>query len=309
MVTLIKLRLTFRALQDMNFPIFAGSALRGIFGKSLRRVSCLAKQESCDGCAVRQTCPYAFLFENGQQTSGKNNEIPNPYVIEPMKLENKQIKQNEEFSFNCLIFGKAVEKLSYIVLAWVKVGNLGFTTQRTQARLIKIEQINEDGVVNLLYDFEQTHALQAYADTNYSLPKSKEISKIRITLKTPLRIHHEGHPVVPAKFTAQDFLISLVHRQENMAKYFMPDYPVEDFNILKKYIDAVKLSEADLHWFDWSRYSSRQKKRIALGGIMGNFVLQGNMTVLYAYLKMGELFHLGKSCVLGMGKYTIEIIE
>ena len=309
MVTLVKLRLTFKALQDMNFPIFAGSSLRGIFGKSLRRVSCLAKKESCEGCAVRQTCPYASLFENGQQTGGKNNEIPNPYVIEPMELGCKQIKQNEEFSFNCLIFGKAVEKLSYIILAWVKVGNLGFTTERTQARLIKVEQINEDGVGTLLYDFEQPYALQAYFNTNYQLPKSEEFSKIKITLKTPLRIPHDGHPVVPAKFTAQDFLISLVHRQENMAKYFMPDYPVEDFYLLKKYIDAVEISEADLHWFDWARYSSRQQKRISLGGIIGNFVLQGNLTALYTYLKMGELFHLGKSCVLGMGKYTIEIIR
>lgn len=308
MVTLIKLRLTFKALQDMNFPIYAGSTLRGIFGKSLKRVSCLAKQEQCEGCAARQTCPYASLFENGQVSSGKNEEIPNPYIIEPMDLGHKIIKQGELFSFNCILFGKAIEKLSYVILAWVKVGNLGFTKERTQARLIKIEQIMPDTSHFILYNFELENPLLNYPNTSMNIPEIKNITSIRVILQTPLRIQHHGHPVAPNDFTAQDFLISLLRRQKNIAQHHMPDYPCIDFNAVKADILNAEISSASLHWFDWKRYSSKQEKSIALGGIMGSFILHGNLTKLYPYLKMGEYFHLGKSAVMGMGKYKIEAV-
>lgn len=308
MVSIVNLRLTYRALENMNFPIYAGSALRGIFGKALRKVSCLAGRDNCPQCAVRKTCPYAVLFENGNVMSGKNEEIPNPYVIEPMAMGQKSISPGEDFSFNCLVFGKAVEKMSYIILAWVKVGNMGFTTERTRARLMKIEQIGADGNVTLLYDFSLPEPQQAYPDPDYAMPLPREVSAVRITLKSPLRIHHNGHPIIPARLTAQDFLISLLRRQENLAKSYLDGYFPQDFAALKADTETAVITEADLHWFDWARYSSRQKKRIALGGIMGTFTLRGNLSSLYPYLRMGEVFHLGKSAVLGMGKYTLEII-
>lgn len=309
MVKLVNLRLTFRALQDMSFPIYSGSALRGIFGKSLKRVSCLAKRESCFLCAVRGTCPYVCIFENGNAPAGKNEEIPNPYVIEPMELGQKIIRRDEEFSFNCLLFGTAAEKISYVMLAWVKAGNLGFTSERTQARPVRIEQVCADNTRRLLYDFEQNDFPASTVETDYVVPSTQNVSALQVELKTPLRIQHDGHPVVPAKFTAQDFLLSLLRRQENMARHHVADYPRIDYPLLRTAISEAVIRFPNLHWFDWARYSSRQKKRIAMGGIMGDFVLEGNLSELYPYLKMGELFHLGKGAVLGMGKYVVADID
>lgn len=300
---LIKLRLTFRALQDMNFPVYAGSALRGIFGKSLRRVSCLARKEDCAGCAALSTCPYAAVFENGYVAVSKGEEMTNPYVIEPMPMGQKIIKQGEIFTFHHLLFGTAVEKLSYVLLAWSKTGNMGFTKERTQARLIQVHQVFEDGNIALLHDFEDEEAETVSANSDFSLPEEQETTAIRIRLKTPLRIQHQGHPVSPEKLTARDFLIATVRRQQTIAKQHISDFPMIDFNALRPDIDTADLTQAALHWFDWSRYSSRQKTKIALGGIMGEFTLKGNLTKLYPYVVMGTYFHIGKSAVLGMGKY------
>ena len=300
---LVKLRLTFRALQDMNFPVYSGSALRGIFGKSLRRVSCLAKKDTCADCAAAMTCPYAAIFENGYTAVAKGEEMTNPYVIEPMAIGCKNIAQGDCFSFHHLLFGTAVEKLSYVLLAWSKASNMGFTKERTQARLIHVHQVFADGSETLLYDFENEDAETAVADPDFSLPDERETTAIRVRLKTPLRIQHHGHPVPAEKLTARDFLTALIRRQQTLAKQHIPDFPPIDFHDLRPNIENTVLMDADLHWFDWARYSSRQKTKIALGGIMGEFTLKGDLTKLSPYLIAGKYFHIGKSVVLGMGQY------
>lgn len=306
MFPLVKLRLTFRALQDMNFSAYAGSTLRGIFGKSLRRVSCLAQKTDCKGCAAVSSCPYAEIFENGILSNG-GEEVPNPYVIEPFDIGMKNIGQGTEFSFNFLLFGKAVGKMSYALLAWSKTGNMGFTKERTQARPIRVEQICADGSIRLLYDFENDETETFEAQTCADLPPQVETNTVKIKLMTPLRIHRDGHPVRPENLTARDFLITLIRRTQNMAKHHIAEFPPVNFDDLRAAIDSAQMTDANLHWFDWARYSSRQKKRIALGGVMGTFALRGDLTKLTPYLKLGEWLHLGKSAVLGMGKYRIEM--
>lgn len=304
---LIKLRLTFRALQDMHFPLYAGSALRGIFGKSLRRVSCLAKKDDCSGCAAVSGCPYAAVFENGYVAASAGGEKTNPYVIEPMPIGSKDIGRNDTFAFDCLLFGTAVEKMSYVLLAWSKTGNMGFTRERTQARLIGASQIMPDGTQRPLYDFENAETETFEPQSDFCLPEERDLSGVRVTLQTPMRIQHQGHPVSAENFTARDFLISVIRRQQTLAKQHIPDYPAIDFDDLRPAIENAVLSDKKLRWFDWRRYSSRQKSTIALGGVIGGFTLNGDLKKLYPYLVAGEYFHAGKSAVLGMGKYVLDI--
>ena len=304
MFPLVKSRLTFRALQDMNFSAYAGSTLRGIFGKSLRRVSCLAQRADCKGCAAVSSCPYAEIFENGALSNG-GDEVPNPYVIEPFDIGVKNIGRGTEFSFNFMLFGKAVGKMSYALLAWSKTGNMGFTKERTQARLIRVDQICADGSVRPLYDFENADAETFEAQPCADLPPPVETDAVEIKLTTPLRIQHDGHPVRPENLTAKDFLTALVRRQQNMAKHHISDFPPVDFDRLRPAINGAEITDAALRWFDWALYSSRQKTRIALGGVVGTFTLRGDLTPLTPYLIAGRDFHVGKSAVLGMGKYEI----
>lgn len=304
MFPLVKIRLTFKALQDIQFPRYAGSSLRGVFGKSLRRVSCLTPKTKCTACAMAVNCPYASVFENGYLAQGKNKDVPNPYIIEPMATDGNQIAQGTYFSFEQVLFGTALDKLSYILLAWVKCGNAGFTRERIPAKLLRIEQVEDDGNILLLHDLEDSSAETDKAKIMYELPRPHNTDRLKVELETPLRIHHLGHPIVPEAFTAQDFLVSVLRRQKKMAQHIV-DFPVPDMRHLRRAIEGVTLENADLHWYDWKRYSSRQKSEIALGGIVGHFTLCGDLTELYPYIKVGEYFHCGKSTVMGLGKYHV----
>lgn len=55
------------------------------------------------------------------------------------------------------------------------------------------------------------------------------------------------------------------------------------------------------------RYSSRQHSRISLSGIVGRVAYEGPViTEFLPILALGELVHVGKSIVFGMGKYKVE---
>ena len=231
--------------------------------------------------------------------------MTNPYVIEPMPLGQKEVKKGECFSFHHILFGSAVEKMSYILLAWSKAGDLGLTRERIKARLIRVSQILPNAEENLLYDFENADAETVSAISDFSIPPAAETSSVRIKILTPMRIQHQGHPIIPNDLTARDFLIALIRRQQLLSKQHIPDYPEMDFNALRPVIETAALTDADVRWFDWKRYSSRQKTQIALGGIMGEFTLTGDFRPIMPYVYAGQWFHVGKSVVMGLGKYII----
>jgi CRISPR/Cas system endoribonuclease Cas6 (RAMP superfamily) len=65
----------------------------------------------------------------------------------------------------------------------------------------------------------------------------------------------------------------------------------------------------DLHWHDWTRYSSRQQQEMTLGGALGRWTLRGSadtLAALWPWLWLGQWLHVGKNATMGMGGYTLE---
>lgn len=67
----------------------------------------------------------------------------------------------------------------------------------------------------------------------------------------------------------------------------------------------------DLHWHDWTRYSSRQQQEMTLGGVLGRWTLQfdtpATLAALWPWLWLGQWLHVGKNATMGMGAYTLEM--
>lgn len=65
---------------------------------------------------------------------------------------------------------------------------------------------------------------------------------------------------------------------------------------------AVKLA-----WKDWTRYSSRQKTTMQMGGLVGEILLElAEDAPFWPYLWLGQWVHAGKGTSMGLGCYTIE---
>ena len=79
---------------------------------------------------------------------------------------------------------------------------------------------------------------------------------------------------------------------------------VEDFSGLLNSCSAVQ-DERNLQWRDWTRYSSRQQQAMALGGVVGQWQLSGDLGPFMPFLKLGQWLHVGKEAAFGLGKYRL----
>ena len=130
----------------------------------------------------------------------------------------------------------------------------------------------------------------------------------RLVLETPLRLRRGEHHVGPEDFRFSDLFSSLL-RRVSMLTYFHTDTPLEtDFAELVRRSKAVRLTAADLHWHDWTRFSSRQQTTMEMGGLLGAVELDlAGMDPFWPYLWLGQWTHAGKGTSMGLGKYRIEV--
>ena len=299
---LILLEYTFRAQDDMILPNYTGSALRGVFGSSLRRICCLARQENCGGCRLITTCPYAVIFES---KAGLKNRYVNPYVIEPLPFGKRLIKKGECFSFRKILFGREIKQLSFIILAWVKGMQGGMGRTKSRAELVQIVQHHPERDI-YLYGGDDSQLDNA--ENLYPIEIPEGIKAVEIQIQTPLRIQREKHPITPAEITAGDFVSGLVRRLELLytSHTDLPPFWGEKARILAE-AKELTMAKKNLHWQDWTRWSGRQKQHISLGGIIGTFELIGEMRSIIPLLMAGSMVHIGKSTVMGLGKYVLTV--
>lgn len=70
---------------------------------------------------------------------------------------------------------------------------------------------------------------------------------------------------------------------------------------------AIVPETSVLRWEDWQRYSHRQQKALLMGGLVGKITYQGELEPFMPYLRMAEIFHVGKGTVFGLGNITMNL--
>jgi len=79
----------------------------------------------------------------------------------------------------------------------------------------------------------------------------------------------------------------------------------EDFKKLVENAQEVETTRDDTTWVSFRRYSSFKKKTEALEGIVGSAEYAGSMKEFVPLLCMGQLTHVGKRSVFGLGRYRL----
>lgn len=287
----------------MALPFFSGSLLRGAFGHALRASSCLTGAKECKSCPLYQSCLYTNIFEPPPKAHSlqKFSQVPGCYVIEPPAVGQKKLETGDKLSFSMVLWGKALEQLPLVVMAWQRAGQQGLGRERVQAMLSSVR----------LFGAEERTIWQATSPV--VVPHNREVAvttslpaeSCSLHFKTPLRLQDNSRPLKPDTFSARALLMTLVRRISLVGDMHLNLSLVEDSRSLSLAADDVTM-EQDLRWCDWQRYSSRQKQRMALGGVMGNVRLSGNIEPFREFLHLGQWLHIGKNASFGMGCYTLE---
>ena len=287
--------------QTLALPFYAGSLLRGAFGHTLRSSSCLTRAKECKSCPLYQSCLYTNIFEPPARDHAlqKFSSVPSTFVIEPPPLGQQKLSKGETLSFHMVLWGKALEQLPLVILAWQRAVRQGLGRDRITAELMSVCLVGEQ---------EQT---VWQADSQVIAEHCQQVSlaesageSITLLFTTPLRLQNNGRPLHPDGITARALLMTLVRRVSLVGDMHLNLPLVKDSRALSLAADDVTM-EHDLHWCDWERYSSRQKQKMALGGVMGRIRLAGNIAPFQEALQLGQWLHVGKNASFGLGHYTL----
>lgn len=308
-------RYTFRMHETLRLPFYAGSLLRGQFGASLRQLCCVTGMPSCAGCALQSTCPHPAVFEAPAPASHKLQDfshIPNPYIVEPPAIGTRIVERGEVLQFNLVLVGRSVKHLPLISFALQRAFLKGIGDARVTGTLESIEHqhLSDDQEIiwNKIWQSDNTTFVPH--DTDLSISKSVSNEKVKfvtLNFSTPLRLQNQGKPVFPDKLSPRKFVADLLRRTTLLADFHTdrPDLPV-NVNDLVHYASMID-HQHNFRWQDWSRFSSRQKREMTLGGAMGSWTLFGTLDPLLPWLSIGQWLHVGKNATMGMGAYTLEV--
>lgn len=302
---LARYRLEFEAETPLHLPDYAGSTLRGAFGGALRASSCMTKQPTCDACPLLSTCPYAIIFETRPPQGGhalqKFSQVPHPYVIEPPEWGQRDYAPGEVLTFHLVLAGRALDQLALVLWAFVKAFRRGVGKGDGKARLARVVHLGDaettilDGPDGQIAEHDVSLALSpAFAE------------RVTLSFETPLRLQANGRRATAEEFTPRRLLMALVRRIALIHEFHGPGPLPVDFTDLARRAETIR-DEKALRWRDWTRYSSRQDRKMTLGGVIGTWTLHGDLAPFLPFLHLGQWLHVGKEATFGMGGYKLQL--
>jgi CRISPR-associated endoribonuclease Cas6 len=70
---------------------------------------------------------------------------------------------------------------------------------------------------------------------------------------------------------------------------------------------TVRVVESRLTWRELFRASGRHRALLPMGGLVGDVVLEGDLTPLLPWLVWGSLVHVGKDAAMGNGELRLSV--
>ena len=303
----------------LRLPGYAGSLLRGQFGAALRQVACMTRQPTCAGCPLLNSCPYTRVFEAPPPPAHalqKFSNIPNAYVMEPPlatpELAPADLHAGDPLVFHMVLAGAAIAQLPLIVFAWQRALAQGLTRDRAPADLHGVDWLDSDSVAHRIWA-ASAPTLLAHEATLTVPPidagGASPPTALTLHIHTPLRLQHQGHPLRPDQLTPRVLVAALARRAA-----LVMEFHAGQTNWGAAVPPLVQLAESltdqrELHWHDWTRYSSRQQQEMTLGGVLGRWTLRGDpatLATLWPWLWLGQWLHVGKNATMGLGAYRLE---
>lgn len=304
-----------RALTVLRLPQYKGSTFRGGFGHNLRKTVCINREKDCGKCILCSRCIYTYIFETkppaGSKTEKSFADVPHPYVLIPPDTGKEIFEPDEVFTFELVLFGRAIEYFPYFLFVFQRLGAGGIGRKQGNFHIDSVA--NERFGSELSIYSNDTNCLkgdvQVYSSENffhiYKDIAAMNVEEITIRLITPFRLKIDGK--LRHDFTFFDFFRSYLNRLYLLTYFHCGNRFDRNHRELLEMSKGIKITRKALQWRDWTRYSNRQKTRMKMGGIAGDFVLRGNLTPFLPFLKIGEFAHVGKATSMGLGKYEVRV--
>jgi len=265
------------------------SAIRGIWGRSLIKRSCIQRSIDCEKCDLK-TCVYNLIFS--QQFSDR--ERFHPYIIREID------KSSDSIVIEFIFLGIISHHMDKVIYSIIDMSKFPLIVEGKRVPFF-VESIL-DQYDQLIYN-HQGQVINRSTVQQYVEP-TKTSSHIRLSFDTPLRVKYENRFM--RDFRLEPMLLSLYRRVDYLNKHFNESAIALGEYLYNEHIRVVKPS---FKWVENFRKSFARDQKMSLGGLVGSVELKDVDENTYQLLKLGELVHVGKQTSFGLGKYSVENLD
>lgn len=305
-------------LEKGTLNTFKGSAIRGAFGHALKKAVCTVRDNDCISCILQRQCLFAKFYLDQKEGNEKAPSKIHPFIIEPPFEIKKEYQKGEEFLFSIILLGNSYEMLPFIIYAFEIMGNkgIGRSLEKNEEKIIqntpfiiKDILVVENGEKQSIYNTVKKQIISS--PSPYNLVYQPVINgktnqqELTLTLETPLRFKNENN--LSSTLDFMQLLRLMVRRISSVFREYEDKNFYIDIKPLLAIAEKVCIVHSSLHWEEQTRYSSRQRKVMKFGGLLGTITYQGNFQEFVPLLDLATLLHLGKQTSFGLGKINYQL--
>ena len=314
-LTIARFAVLLRPDSTLYLPGYKGAAFRGGFGYAFKSIACPTHDRDCIHRRLGSRCVYSEVFETPvppeTRVMRKYPYAPHPFVLTPPADRRAHFTSEQELKLELVLVGRAINWLAYFICTLEELGRRGVGPSRSRYRVVRVESLHaysstENGTGTTVYQGDVRKVVgtpQVFEGSNF-FDGNREAGAATLLFATPVRIISGERLATQLPFPT---LIRSLLRRLALLAYFHCGQPVSP-EVLQGLIaeaESVRTKDSTLRWYDWQRYSTRQKANMKLGGLVGAVSYQGNLTTFVPFLRAGALTHVGKATSFGLGKYTL----
>jgi hypothetical protein len=302
---------TIRFLEKAVVPPYEGSMIRGAFGRAFKESCCPFPHDNGAGCPLGDKCPYGYVFETSPPEDArefaKNREVPRPYVFEPPDGTKMEYAPGEKIRFGFTVVGRAAEYMPYFIYAFSKMGEEGIGRLRARYALERVVAENPlSGTREEVFDGEmvKNRRLPTSWEDAASAARKMDGTRVRLEFLTPTFIRFKGE-ISPEAPTFAAVVQNLLIRIPMLSAVHCGEIWREDFRALVARAQEVETIRDETTWASFRRHSSFKNRVETLEGIVGHAEYAGPLAEFLPLLCIGQIVHVGKRAVFGLGRYRI----
>lgn len=291
--------LEFVAESDGQMPSFPGSAIRGAFGRSLKRLVCVMRLRPCEGCPLEFTCLYTTVFETRQNPSVELTKRlanpPHPFVLKVAFLRNRRFRKGDRLTMGVNFFGSTILAAPFVLSAFDRAGEHGLGADRLRFRLASV--------------FPTGRTEEWYSGCPYPRPEIQEgapkvqKAESQFRLTTPMRILSGGKLLDHNELRPDNFAMQIFRRLMLLTKSYGHPEHLKVSNDMKCRAQLLRFSVCDLSWKRLQRYSSRQSVTHSISGLVGTVGIDFHDAPEWGeILAWAPIIHAGKGTAMGLGR-------
>lgn len=279
------------SLPENNQPRrYLGSAWRGAFGHSLKKLVCIFKHGHCENCPLAATCAFTTVFEShlafGSAQAARG--VPSPYTLHP-------VIQGHELHLHITLIGERARSFFPFILHALRLAG-------------------EREVAHIPFAYE---AVEFFNGGDWQPMDAQPLPladipgfhgrATRIRMLTPARFKYQGRLITPETISFSIWTTALRRRLISLAAFWGDEAAMRQLCEVEV---AGEWQPSACRWQEMERYSGRQKTAMKMGGVVGAFDLSEQQAqTVWPILWLGQWTHIGKMTTMGLGRYALEGVE